>query len=151
MLTSKIITEMTKNHSEFSECRNSCNKLVSSRSWQTMELPMILLSKAGVLEEGVRGLQPQPHKFWLAKNLGKSPENPGKNTAQHCLPSKNGAQGLHKNTWTPFFGGYTKKRSSWSLWEKTLRQKLHKKNFRASLGKSGQNPSYPKYLPAPTP
>ena len=33
MLTSKIITEMIKNHSEKSECRNSCNKFVSSRSW----------------------------------------------------------------------------------------------------------------------
>jgi len=32
MLTSKIITEMLKNHLEFSECRNNCNKFVSSRS-----------------------------------------------------------------------------------------------------------------------
>jgi len=24
---------MLKNHSEFSECRSSCNKFVSSRSW----------------------------------------------------------------------------------------------------------------------
>jgi len=32
MLTSKI-TEMTKNHSGFSRCRNCCDKFVSSRSW----------------------------------------------------------------------------------------------------------------------
>jgi len=43
MLTSNMKREMTKNHSEFSECRNSCNKLLSSRSWYTMKLPMILL------------------------------------------------------------------------------------------------------------
>ena len=94
-----------------------------------MKLPMILLWKAVVLEVGVQGLQAQPKKFWLAENLGKSPENPGKNIAQHCLTSKNGAQALHKNTWRPFFGGYTKKRSSWSSWEKIWRQKLLKKLF----------------------
>jgi len=33
MLTSKITTEIIENHSEFSGCRNSYNKFVSSRSW----------------------------------------------------------------------------------------------------------------------
>jgi len=33
ILTSKTITEMIENHSEFSCCANSCNKFVSSRSW----------------------------------------------------------------------------------------------------------------------
>jgi len=32
MLTSKIITEIIENHSEFSGCANSCNKFVSNRS-----------------------------------------------------------------------------------------------------------------------
>jgi len=47
---------------------------------------------------GVKGLQAHLQKFWFAENLGKSPENPGKNSAQRCLTSKNGAQNLHKNT-----------------------------------------------------
>ena len=92
----------------------------------------------------------QSQKFWLAESLGKSPENPGKNSAQRCLTSKNGAQGLHKHTWRPFLGGCTKKRSSWCLWENICMQKFHKK-LRASLGKFGQHPSHPKNLPAPTP
>jgi len=33
MLTSKIITEIIENNSEFSRCPKSCNKFVSSRSW----------------------------------------------------------------------------------------------------------------------
>jgi len=33
MLTSKVTAEMMENHSELSECRNSCNKYVSSRYW----------------------------------------------------------------------------------------------------------------------
>ena len=33
---------MIENHSEFSCCANSCNKLVSIQSWQTMKLPTIL-------------------------------------------------------------------------------------------------------------
>ena len=33
MLTSKIITGIIENHSEFSGCRNSCIRFVSSRSW----------------------------------------------------------------------------------------------------------------------
>jgi len=31
MLTSKIVTQITENHSESSGCTNSCNKFVSSR------------------------------------------------------------------------------------------------------------------------
>jgi len=33
MLTSKIITGIIENHSEFSGCSKSCNEYVSSRSW----------------------------------------------------------------------------------------------------------------------
>jgi len=32
MLTSKITTKIAENHSDFSECPNSCNKIVSGRS-----------------------------------------------------------------------------------------------------------------------
>jgi len=70
---------------------------------------MILLWKAVVLEVGMQELQAHPQKFWFAENLGKSPENPGKHGGQGCLTSKNGAQGLHKNTWKPFSGGYQKR------------------------------------------
>ena len=45
MFTSKITTEIIENHSEFSGCSNSCNKFVSSRTWRTMKLPVILLWK----------------------------------------------------------------------------------------------------------
>jgi len=45
MLTSKIITKMLENHSEFSGCPNSCNKFVAGPTWQNMKLPMILLWK----------------------------------------------------------------------------------------------------------
>ena len=48
---------------------------------------MILLRKAVLLEMGVKGLQAHPKKFWFPENLGKSPENPGKNGAQRCLTS----------------------------------------------------------------
>ena len=43
MLTSKIITEIIENCSEFSGCPNSCNEFYSSRSWKTIKLPTILL------------------------------------------------------------------------------------------------------------
>jgi len=64
-------------------------------------------------------MQTHPQKVWFVKKLGKIPEkfgktsenmgkipenlglnpwNPGKNVAQHCLTSKNGAQRLQKNT-----------------------------------------------------
>ena len=33
MLTSKILTKFTENHSAFSGCSNNCNNFVSSRSW----------------------------------------------------------------------------------------------------------------------
>jgi len=46
----------------------------------------------------VLGLQVHPQKFLFAKNLDKSPEEPTKISAQRCLASKNGAQGLHENT-----------------------------------------------------
>jgi len=38
MLTSKLITEIIGNHSQFYVCTNSCNKFASSRSRQIMKL-----------------------------------------------------------------------------------------------------------------
>jgi len=99
---------------------------------------MILLWKTMVLDVGVQGLQAHPQKFWFVENLAKSPENPGENGAQLCLTTKNGTQGLHKNPWRPFFGGYTKKRPSRPLWEKSCRQKLLRKLFGQVWGNSGK-------------
>jgi len=42
ILTSKIITEIIENHSEFFCWVNSCNKFVSIRSCQNMKLSIIL-------------------------------------------------------------------------------------------------------------
>jgi len=53
---------------------------------------------------------------------------------------------------TTFFGGHTKKRSSWSLWQKICHTKFSHQNF---LGKSGNIRAKilrtPKSLPVPTP
>jgi len=73
-----------------------------------MKLPMRLLCKAVVLEVGVEVVQAHTPKFWFAENLRKIPENPGIKGAQRCLTSKNGTQGLQKDTWRPFFGDHTK-------------------------------------------
>jgi len=45
MLTSKRITEIIENDSEFCGCANSCNKFVASWFRENMKLPMILLWK----------------------------------------------------------------------------------------------------------
>jgi len=45
MLTSKLQTEIIKNHSELYVCVNSCNKFVSSRSWWIVKFLMILSCK----------------------------------------------------------------------------------------------------------
>jgi len=57
---------------------------------------------------GVKGVQAHPQKMWFAENLGSINENPHKNGAQHCLTSKNGAQGLQKNTWRVFWRSHQK-------------------------------------------
>jgi len=73
------------------------------------------------------------------ENLGKIPENPG----------KNGAQSLQENT--TLFGGHTKSTSSCSVWEKVCGQKAHK-NFLGKFGEFRANIlRTPKKLPAPTP
>jgi len=80
---------------------------------------MILLWKAVVLEMGAQRLKAYTQKFWFAEYL-------------------------HKNTWRPLFGGYTKKMFWWSLWERICRQKLHKNLFGRVWENSGKNPSPPK-------
>jgi len=80
----------------------------------------------------------------------KIPENPGKNGAQRCLTSKNGAQRLQKNTIKTFFG-VTPKTGVHVLCGGNLSAKGARKRFGQVLGNSGKNHSHPKALPAPTP
>jgi len=78
--------------------------------------------KSSGVSDGVAGTN---QKCWFSENLGKSPENMGKNSTQRCLTSENGVQYLHQNTWRPFLEVYTKKKSTWSLLEKICKQKLN--------------------------
>jgi len=59
------------------------------------EITYDTVMKSSGVSGGVSGVN---QKFSFAENLGKSPENPGKNSAQRCLTSQNDAQYLHKNT-----------------------------------------------------
>jgi len=78
----------------------------------------------------------------IPENPSKTPENLGKNGAQRCLTSKNGAQGLQKNKWRPF---------CWRSHQKNGRQKLHD-NFLGKFGKfCAKILCTPKNLLAPTP
>ena len=96
-------------------------------------------------------VQAHSQKFWFAENLSKIPENLGINGAQPCFTSKNGTHGLRKNTWRPFLGGHTKKKSSWSFWEKICRKNCTK-NFSGKFGEiRAKILRTPKDLPAPTP
>ena len=136
MLTSKTITEFIENHSNFSWYPNTCNKFVSSQSWYTMKLPMILLWKVVVSEVEVRGVQVHPKSFDLLKsweNLRKS-EYKWRPALFHFKKWHPRFAVKHMKT---FFGGHTKKRSSWSLWEEICRQNCTK-TFRANLGKFWQ-------------
>jgi len=81
---------------------------------------------------GCRGCKRSPKSFSLLKIWAKSPENPDKNSAQRCLASKDIAKGLHKNTWRPCFGGYTKEVFMIFVGEKCW-QKLQK-NFSGKFG-----------------
>ena len=97
---------------------------------------MILLWKAVMLEVKVKGVQSHPQKLWFAENLGNIPENPHKNGAQHCLTSKNGAQGLQKNTWRSFWRSYQKGLND--LCEREFVDKSCTKTLQWSLEKFGQ-------------
>jgi len=59
------------------------------------------------ISENVGKIPENPNK--IPKYLDKIPENLGENGARRCLTSRNGAQGLQKNKWRPFFGCHTKK------------------------------------------
>ena len=96
------------------------------------------------------GLQAQPQKFWFADNLGKSPENPGKNGAQRCLTLKSGAKVCIK-THEDLYLEVAPKSDLHDHVGENFWAKLAQKTFRASLGKFGQNPSRPNNLPTPTP
>ena len=87
---------------------------------------------------GVQGLQVHPQKFWFAENLGKSPENWGKNGIQCCMTSKNAAQCLHGNT-RDLILKVTPKRGLHDLCGRKFIGKSCTKTFRACLGKFGQN------------
>ena len=90
---------------------------------------MILSWKAVVLRWGCRGCKRTP-KSWFADDLSKSPENPGKNSSQRCLASKNGAQGLHKNLFfEDLFMDVTPKRDLHDLCGRKFVGKSCTKNF----------------------
>ena len=86
---------------------------------------MILLWKAVVLEVGVKGLQAHAQNVWFAKNLIRSPENRVK-MAPNVVWLQKMVPNVCMKTHETYFGSYTKKRSSWSLWGKMYWQKLHK-------------------------
>jgi len=88
-------------------------------------------------KRGCRGCKRTPPKFWFAENLGKSPENPGKNGAQRCLTLKNGAQGLHKNTWRPFWRLHHKEVFMIFMGE-NLQAKVSQKLYGQVWGNSGK-------------
>jgi len=79
-------------------------------------------------------VQAHPQKFPFVKNLGKIPENPGKNDTQHCLTLKNGAQHLQKTN-EDLFSEVTPKKDLHDFCGKKFAGKSHATNFWASLGK----------------
>ena len=87
-------------------------------------------------------MQAHTQKFWFAENLGNIPDNPCENGAQRCLTSKNGAQGLQKNTWRPVLEAAPEKVVMIFV-EKVCRKKLHKTLFGEVWKNSGKNPSQP--------
>jgi len=81
--------------------------------------------------------QAHPQKVWFAENLGK-------NATKSCFTPKNGTQGLHKNTWRPFFEVTPKKGHNYLCGREFCRQKLHKNLFGHVWENSGKYPSPPK-------
>jgi len=124
MLTSKIVIEIIEKHYDFLDAWIAAINLFQVNLDKPWNYRWYCYEKQWCWRWGCRGCKRTPKSFDLLKT--------GKNGAQCCLTSKNGAQCLHENT-RPYFGGYTKKKSSWSLWEKIYRQKLHK-NFSGKFG-----------------
>jgi len=57
-----------------------------------------MISTRGIAQQRHGDCNAHPQKFLFVENPGEIPENPGKNSAQRCSTSKNGAQRLQKNT-----------------------------------------------------
>ena len=122
-------------HLSHRNCNQSINRYLQwcrrrgCRGWKRIPKSFDLLKipkNLGKICENFGKIPENPNK--IPENLGKIPENLGKNGAQHCLTSKNGAQGLQKNKWRPFV---------WRSHHKNG-QKSCTTTFWASLGKFGQ-------------
>ena len=98
-----------------------------------MKLPLIPLWKAVVLEVGCRGCKRTPKSLDLLKMWAKALKIWVKMVPNVVSFKKWGPMFAWKHV-RPYFRGYTKKKSSWSLWEKIYRQKWHK-NFSGKFGK----------------
>ena len=102
-------------------------------------------------------MQAPPKKFWfvkktgkISKNLGKISETSGKNDAQYCLITKNGAQHFQTTQMKTFILRSYQKTSSWSLRKKLCRQKSHK-NLSCKFGEIlAKVLRIPRILPSPT-
>jgi len=136
----------------------NCNFKRNSEVWKyNTELQQVLCFDSGVQVDCVtgsesktenympcrqwcsrRGCKRTSKQFWFVESgqnswkfgqipwrSEKLPENPGKILTN---PDKNGAQPLQKIQKISFFWRPHQKTSSWRLWEKICRQKLHK-NF----------------------
>jgi len=101
---------------------------------------MMLLWKAVVLEMGVKA---HSQTFWFAENLGKIPENPGKNGTKRCLTSKTEPKVCRKTHEDRFWRSHQKKVLMIFAGE-TLQVKVAQITFRASLGTCGQKIAPPK-------
>ena len=129
MLTSKIITEIIENHSEFSGCSKSCNHYVSSRSWSTTKSPMILLWKAVVV-----GVQAHPKSFDLLKICAEMTPNVA--WLQKMAPK------VFRKTHEYVFRGHTKNGLN-DLCGREFEAKVSQKTLRGVWGNSGKNHSHP--------
>ena len=74
-----------------------------------------------------------PLKVLICWKSGQNPWNPGENGSQRCLTSKNGAQGLQKNTWRPFLEVTQKKGLDDLSWRK-IAGKSCTNNFSGKFG-----------------
>ena len=136
MLTSKIIIEIIEKLN-FLGARKAAINLFQDELDKPWNYLWYCYEKQWCLRWS-EGVASAPQKFWFADNLSKSPENPGKNGAQCCLTSKNGAQCLHENT-RDLILEVTPKTGLHDLCGRNFIGKSCTKTFRASLGKFGQN------------
>jgi len=91
-----------------------------------------------------------PPKVLNCRKSEQTAENLGQNGGQCCLISTNGIQHFQQNTWRPFFGCRTKKRSSWSLiFVEKFCTKSPTKRSGQIWENSGKNLSHPQKFPSP--